>query len=344
MTTKNLTYSLTSGTLPAGYSLNELTGTLSGTSTAAYSAGGVTSTFTITASNGISSTARIFNITRKWYDGSSSALAGTSAAAIKTETGLNTDGVYYINLPTVGPTQIYCLMDRNIGGGGWMMIMKAAATGTTFSFDANYWNTANTLNPTQYNRSAGDAKFHTMNYFPSTDILALWPDILTNGGSFSNNPYGCWSWYAPRFTDVNSYPSDSFVPLTCIDFFGRNGGLGVGEFGSNNNGGKFVSPPSQFAGWSGAFSGQADIRFYGFNFRGWNGAGAVRWGFGWNENGEGQYNSPGYLGGGGAPGSNDVSGGIGMSYGLNWSAGDRINCCNNATGINRQARVEMYVR
>ena len=67
----------------------------------------------------------------------------------------------------------------------------------------------------------------------------------------------------------------------------------------------------------------------------------ARWGFGWNENGEGLY--PG--GSSGAAGSNDVSGGIGLdSNAGNISAGDRINCCNDTTGINRQARVEIYVR
>ena len=44
-------------------------------------------------------------------------------------------------------------------------------------------------------------------------------------------------------------------------------------------------------------------------------------------------------------GSNDVSGGIGMDSGFgSYSAGDRINCCQDTTGINRSARVEIYVR
>ena len=343
--TRRLKYTLTSGTLPSGFNLSETTGAITGVSTDNYTIGGVAYSFTVTASDGTNNTSRAFNITRKWFDGSTAALAGTSAAAIKRETGLNTDGVYYINLPTVGPTEHYCLMNSAFSGGGWMMAMKAAATGTTFRYDANYWNTANTLNPTQYNRSAGDAKFHVMNYFPATDIAALWPDITTNGGSIPSNPYSCWSWVQPNFTEIYPNPQTNLIPLTCIDFFGRNGGLGVGEFGTTgNNGGKFVSPHSTFGGWSGAFSSQADIRFYGFNFRGWNGAGACRWGFGFNENGEGQYFSPGYLGGGGAPGSNDITCGIGLSYGINWSAGDFIGCCQNVTGINRQARVEVYVR
>jgi hypothetical protein len=44
-------------------------------------------------------------------------------------------------------------------------------------------------------------------------------------------------------------------------------------------------------------------------------------------------------------GSCDVSGGIGMDsrYG-NFSGGDLIGCCNDTTGINRSARVEVYIR
>jgi hypothetical protein len=49
----------------------------------------------------------------------------------------------------------------------------------------------------------------------------------------------------------------------------------------------------------------------------------------------------------GIEGSGDVGGGIGMNYrnGTSlYSAGDYIGCCQDTTGINRQARVEIYVR
>ena len=42
-------------------------------------------------------------------------------------------------------------------------------------------------------------------------------------------------------------------------------------------------------------------------------------------------------------GSDDVMGGIGMANG-SYSSGDLINCCNNTTGVNRTARVEIYLR
>lgn len=81
---------------------------------------------------------------------------------------------------------------------------------------------------------------------------------------------------------------------------------------------------------AGKFSKQAGFTFYGLNYNTLASA-KVRWGFAWN-------NETNQV-------SNDVSGGIGMSstYG-NYSAGDKINCCQNTTGINRSARVEIYIR
>lgn len=259
-------------------------------------------------------------------DGSTSTLAAQSAADIKYFTGTTTDGVYWINLPTVGPTEVYCLMANNWVGGGWMMVMKATR-GTTFNYSSNYWTTSNTLNPTQLNRNDGDAKFNTFNHFPSEDIMAVWPDIGA-GGSIPG--MGAWTWLEPNF--------NGGAKIKLLDFF-NNTTSPMYNAGS----GQFMRDAKIFSGWaSGVFSSQVDIRFYGFNYApNSTNAAKVRWGFGWNENGEGLY--PGVPSA--APGSNDVSGGIGMdsTFG-SYSAGDRINCCQDTTGINRTARVEVYVR
>lgn len=250
-------------------------------------------------------------------DGSTMAQAADSALAIKTLTGTNTDGVYWINLPTVGPTQVYCIMDSAWDGGGWMMMMKATR-GTTFNYDANYWTTVNTLNSTQTNQNDGDAKFDVMNYFQGKDFMARFPDITTSGGSISGR--GCWTWLE------NNY--NGGTRITPISFFST-----VNR--------KFVKDAKTFSGWaSGVFSSQVDIRFYGFNWVENNIVTKCRWGFGWNENGGGLYPS-------GAEGSGDVGGGIGMNYRSGtslYSAGDYIGCCQDTTGINRSARVEVYVR
>jgi hypothetical protein len=261
-------------------------------------------------------------------DGSTAALAAESATAIKYLTGTTTNGTYWINLPTVGATQIFCIMDNAFAGGGWMMALKAN-TGTTFNYSATYWTTNNTLNPTDTTQNAGDAKFHSFNYFQAVDIMARWPDI-TAGGSIPG--VGAWTWLESGF--------NGGARINLLDFFNNTtspmyaGGSGM-----------FLNDAITFNGWaSGVFSSQVDIRFYGFNYINnptYGVSGKVRWGFGWNENGEGLY--PGISGP--YDGSNDVSGGIGMdaSFG-SYSAGDRINCCQNTTGINRSARVEIYVR
>jgi len=276
--------------------------------------------------------------------GTSASDAAVSAAAIKAATGTNTDGIYWINLPTAGPTPVYCIMNSAANGGGWMMAMKATR-GTTFNYSSTHWTTVTTLLTTSTDRTDADAKFHTMNYFAAKDIMALWPDITTNGGGLGSNPYSCWSWLQNNFNDG--------VSSTLINFFNTAGTYNTGDVNTASNyGGKFIGLAKSSVSWNtpsgGVFSSQNAINFYGFNFKNhpnYGGTAKVRWGFGWNENGEGDYTVPATLAGGGAPGSDDVSGGIGMDSGFgSYSAGDSISCCQDSAGINRSARVEIYIR
>jgi uncharacterized protein YjdB len=249
-------------------------------------------------------------------DGLTSGTASTSAMAIKSAYPASSDGIYWINIPGVGPTATYCLMNSIYDGGGWMLAMKATR-GTTFNYDSNYWTTNNTLNPANVNRNDGDAKFPAMNGYLGKDMMALFPDIPNTGNeSGSIDGLTNWSWLQNNFND------GARISM-------------IGLFSTINN--KFIRDADTFSGKGTAFSGQTQIRFYGYNYT-VNTNAKVRWGFAWNENGPGLFPN-------GDQGSNDVSGGIGMGSGYgNYSAGDRISCCQNSTGINRTARVEIYVR
>ena len=249
-------------------------------------------------------------------DGLTAGSASTSALAIKTAYPGSADGIYWIDIPGVGPTQTYCLMNSIYNGGGWMLAMKATR-GTTFNYDSNYWTTNNTLNPANVNRNDGDAKFAAMNGYLGKDMMALFPDIPNTGNeSGSIDGLTNWSWLQNNFNDG--------ARISMINLFS-----------TINN--KFFGDAETFSGKGTAFSGQTQIRFYGYNYT-VNTNAKVRWGFAWNENGPGLFPN-------GDQGSNDVSGGIGMGSGYgNYSAGDRISCCQNSTGINRTARVEIYVR
>jgi|11BtaG_2_1085332.scaffolds.fasta_scaffold03899_2 hypothetical protein len=228
--------------------------------------------------------------------------------------GYTDDGVYSLaiyneNVSEYELQDVYCLLDDQWDGGGWMLAMKATR-GTTFSYNSNYWTTDNTLNPTGLNRDDEDAKFDLFNNFPATDIMAIWPDIPDSGGSISGAE--SWTWLQEDFNNG--------TPKALTNFFSS-----VDK--------QYISDAKLFDGWkAGVFSSQAGFRWYGFNYnRPGSSDSSVRWGFGWNNET--------------TEGSNDVGGGVGLS--TRWdsfSAGDHINCCQDTLGINRSARVEIYVR
>lgn len=139
-----LTYSLGSGSLPAGLSVQS-DGTITGTVTAGagtYASGGETYTPTLSVTDGTNSVNRTFAIVKKWYDGSTSALATTttylaandiqvSQAYLTAPTGHSATGTqqydmyydsanndYYIKLPGVWLDQ-YGQRTALAGSSGW---------------------------------------------------------------------------------------------------------------------------------------------------------------------------------------------------------------------------------
>jgi len=260
--------------------------------------------------------ARIYNQNKNKFpapDGLTQNTAAISAQAIKSAYPAATNGIYWIDLPIVGPKQIYCLMDSKYDGGGWMMAMKSSQS-TTFNYAANYWNTANTLNPTDLTRNDADAKYDVMNYFSAKDILAVWPDIGNSGNeSGSIDTLTNWTWLQNNFHNSGQL-------TTLISKFSATPTQSAISTSTNGS--------MPFTGFGTPFSNQAGYTFYGFNYTGNSGA-KVRWGFAWNNEAD--------------QATNDVSGGIGMQYG-SYSAGDYAGCCQYQLGINRKARVEVFIR
>ncbi len=252
---------------------------------------------------------------KKENSGSSSDNAAESCKEILDNYSSSSDGVYWINLPTVGATQCYCLMDSDYDGGGWTLAMKATQ-GNTFNYSANYWTTSNTLNETNINRDDGDAKYEVMNHFLAKDMMAIFPDIEnigTESGSIDN--LTTWSWLENDF-----YNSGSRITLLSIL--------------SGSTVTISTDPRNEFDGFNSTyFSYQNGYKFYGFNKDYYyQKRRSVRWGFMWNN--ESSVNT------------GDCAGGIGLAdkWG-NFSAGDKYTW-NKVTskGMNRSARVEIYVR
>jgi hypothetical protein len=189
-----ISYSVTSGTLPAGTTLNSATGAISGDPTDVVSQ--TTSNFTITATDNAGNTSsRAFSIiVNPFPDGSTSAKAASSAAEIYS-LGITTSGVYWIK-PTGYATafQTYCLMN-SFGGNHWMLmfLVRVPGTGSSFVYNGSYWSTLNPLNVSSAN----------LNYITNTTT-----DVATNITTAFPFRYLACSFYG-RDSNFNTYLTGS---------------------------------------------------------------------------------------------------------------------------------------
>jgi hypothetical protein len=212
-----ISYAIASGALPTGLSFNTSSGAITGTSTAggSYSSGGTTYNITVNAiDNAGNTTARAFNIIRKWKDGSTSAQAANSAYAIAAlGANQNTNGtpnLYYINTPG-GVKQIYCKFYGD--NYGWMLSHTFGGTNALTTNDnyclvkGGFWMTTEQMGnlPASYSLSGTmsttkDTKLRfsdgSNNYQTTAGSSTYWSlegTVNNQGASYgSSNPYFFW--------------------------------------------------------------------------------------------------------------------------------------------------------
>lgn len=186
-----VTYSLTSGSLPTGMSLNSTTGVISGTPDGTgYNVNGSASTFTITATNSLSNaSAKSITITRKWYDGSNRLAAAPSAQYIKS-LGITTDGNFWLQ-PSGCPRPFVSHCYNSIESGGWQLVLRFKTDFTP------YW----TMNQNEFLTAAWEG----WNYTTQNDVEALGLSPVGTGDTDAFSPSFCYS----TFTDIMVIANDA---------------------------------------------------------------------------------------------------------------------------------------
>jgi len=254
-----------------------------------------------------------------------------SSAVAAMAAGQTQNGVYNINLPTVGVKPIYCILDTNVNGGGWMLAMKGKKFGTSFYWDSSHWTSNSTLNPTDVTRlvtNNQDAKYDTFNYYSASNMLALFPSENTGGGTLGNlGPTYGHNW-------KSSVPSG---PTTLLNMFNN----GNDQDLSYTGGGELKN--SAETGGGNPFGSQGGYQYYGINAINGQSGIQVRWGFDWNNEG--------------SPGSNDAGGGIGLTSSVGdyqngavyqcgdwWGYSGAGDAGGGHRGVGRSISFEIYVK
>ena len=113
---QTVTYSVVSGAI-AGVTVDASTGVMSGTPNVndTYNSSGVTHNLTIGASDGVNTTNRLFNILRKWQDGTSGTPFSSLASAASFITGNSQSaGNYYFATKNSTTTQFKVVIDNGV--------------------------------------------------------------------------------------------------------------------------------------------------------------------------------------------------------------------------------------
>lgn len=235
----NVTWSVFSGTLPAGLALagNAITGTPTGVSAP------VTVKLRAEYASGFQSVGAMlgyvfevqpteimdFGAYRAWVDGAPSASCREYLHPQDQNhiyAGATGDGVYRISVAGV-QIDVYC--DQSSDGGGWVLLMKQAAhDGATLQGDTAYWVQGTVLNDTTTGRSMADGNFVSPAFstlpvaglrlqaaneaeYRYHDNAMIEPALVSFGDARRidySDTYGAWAPSAPNwFVHASAYPS-----------------------------------------------------------------------------------------------------------------------------------------
>lgn len=245
-----ITYSVESGSLPGNTSLNTSNGQITGNPNNVASS--TTFTFTAGAADpaGNKATRSFSIIVNPVNDGSSSARAATSATAINAlSSGNFSNGVYWINLPTVGATQVYCNMEWNdpTHGRGWMLAGKVEGGSTYFNIISSNWSSVTTTGTATTINDSANMKSNVWNYFAHNVVSMSYQNgnpSSTNWFNFTHNQNitlnAIFSWdnvnngYIP-FNEYNTHVVSGATPsaYTTALGYGNIGGSPYGAVGLN---------------------------------------------------------------------------------------------------------------
>ena len=97
----------------------------------------------------------------------------TSCEVIR-EAGFQHSGVYFIGFSSTSSVhKVWC--ELSLVGGGWSLLAKGSASGSSFKYDSSLWSTDRLLNAHEVSLKEGDAKYSVFNALEIKELLVHWP-------------------------------------------------------------------------------------------------------------------------------------------------------------------------
>ena len=244
-----VTYSIVSGSLPAGCSLNSSTGVISGDPTDIGSAT-VTSNFTARASDGTNNVDRAFSIrVDAAKDGTANFRAGISALALKAVNSSISSGNYFIDPYTAvpansNPVQYACAFSNTAADDGWMTVdLSDVASSSRWAFRSGTSNVQRNWNGSRLRMNSANSGNHSHDWkamIMDRKLLGRIDDVSTGCRDWDMSGYlsQSWGWAQFRFVTKEWFNSGIGMPE---GFSGSGGGTidaqqtGAASIGVQNN-------------------------------------------------------------------------------------------------------------